>query len=202
MDIDGSLSARTSSPAMIDPEDRRTELATIAANLIGKDGMRAATIRNVAAEAGYSTKIVTHYFADKSELLFRVHYDAAMRAQQRFDAAFANDPCDIQGGLEAFLPLNRDTIRDWKIFVASWDAAFSEGIFLDRQRYWLRNARDLIRNILLARRGAGLDTHNDPDEAPRLLMIVQGIATQAVFGERMWSPRNQVRILADELRRI
>jgi AcrR family transcriptional regulator len=188
-------------PIVIDHEDRRSELATIAADLIGKDGMRAATIRNVAAEAGYSTKIVTHYFADKSELLFRVYYDAAIRSQRRFDEIFARNPCDIQGGLESFLPLSPETLRDWKIFIASWDMAFSEGIFLDRQLYWMRNARELIRAILLARREAGLDTHNDPEEAPRLLMIVQGIATQAIFGERMWSPRNQIRTLAAELRR-
>jgi len=188
-------------PAVVDHDERRAEIVMIAANVIGRGGLKAATIRNVAAAAGCSTKVITHYFADKSELLFRVYYDAAMRSQHRFDTSFARDPCDLQAALEAFLPLDQDIVRDWKIFIASWDMAFSEGIFLDRQRFWLKNARQLIQQVLEARRIAGCSVHADVKEAQRLLMLVMGIASQAVFGERIWSASNQRRILAEELLR-
>lgn len=186
-------------PLVVDHEARRAELVRIAAERIGRYGLRGATIRAVAEEAGYSTKAVTHYFADKSELMIRVYREAAQRSQDRFDAAIANDPCDLQGALEALMPLAPDTVRDWKIFIGTWDLAFSEGEFHDRQLYWLNNARTIIAHLLDVRRSAGYKEHADPSEAPRLLMIVTGIASQAIFGEALWSPENQRKALAREL---
>ena len=188
-------------PIVVDHEKRRADLVDIAANMIGRYGMKGATIRAVAAAAGYSTKAVTHYFADKSELMFRVYSEAAQRAQVRFDNAVATDPCNLQLALEALLPLDAETLRDWKIFIGSWDLAFEEGIFLDRQLHWHRNARRIIAEVLAARRAHGLTDHADPAESPRLLMIVMGIASQAIFDETLWSPANQRRVLADELGR-
>jgi AcrR family transcriptional regulator len=173
----------------------------IAADRIGRFGMKGATIRGVAEEAGYSTKAVTHYFPDKSGLMFRVYLEAALRSQERFDKAIAHDPLDIQGALEALLPIDPDSLRDWRIFIGSWDLAFSEGEFRDRQLYWQNNAREVIAKVLAARRDGGHGDHADPNEAPRLLMIVTGIATQAIFGDEYWSPSAQKAALAKELAR-
>jgi AcrR family transcriptional regulator len=56
-------------PAVIDHDARRTALAEIAADLVANGGAEAATVRAVAAAAGFSTKAVTHYFPDKRALL-------------------------------------------------------------------------------------------------------------------------------------
>ena len=56
-------------PKVVDIAERRSELAAAAAQLIARSGVGAATIREVAAEAGWTTGALTHYFADKRELL-------------------------------------------------------------------------------------------------------------------------------------
>ena len=56
-------------PKIVDVEQRRAELADAAARLIARSGIEAATMREVAAEAGLTTGALTHYFADKHELL-------------------------------------------------------------------------------------------------------------------------------------
>jgi len=44
-------------------------ITRVAAEVIACEGVEAATVRRVSAVAGYSTSIVTYYFADKHELL-------------------------------------------------------------------------------------------------------------------------------------
>ena len=56
-------------PKVVDIAERRNELAAAAAQLIARSGVGAATLREVAAEAGWTTGALTHYFADKRELL-------------------------------------------------------------------------------------------------------------------------------------
>ena len=56
-------------PKVVDIDERRAELAAAAAQLIARAGVGAATMRDVAAEAGWTTGALTHYFADKRELL-------------------------------------------------------------------------------------------------------------------------------------
>jgi AcrR family transcriptional regulator len=56
-------------PLVVDHDLRRREVAEIAYGLIAQGSTDAATVRNVAAEAGYSTNIVSHYFSGKKDLL-------------------------------------------------------------------------------------------------------------------------------------
>ena len=56
-------------PKIVNSDVRRLELADVAARLIARGGLGATTMRDVAAEAGFTTGSVTHYFADKRELL-------------------------------------------------------------------------------------------------------------------------------------
>ena len=56
-------------PRVVDVEQRRAELTDATARLIAKSGIGAATMRDVAAEAGWTTGALTHYFTDKRDLL-------------------------------------------------------------------------------------------------------------------------------------
>ncbi|MET0910334.1 MAG: TetR family transcriptional regulator, partial [Ilumatobacteraceae bacterium] len=50
-------------PKVVDIQERRAELAAAAAQLIARAGVGAATMREVAAEAGWTTVALTHYFS-------------------------------------------------------------------------------------------------------------------------------------------
>ncbi len=56
-------------PKQVDHEQRRREVAAVAADLVAAHGRRALTVRNVADAAGYSTTVVSHYFDDLADLL-------------------------------------------------------------------------------------------------------------------------------------
>jgi TetR/AcrR family transcriptional repressor of bet genes len=183
-------------PLPTDHEDRRRALSLIAAERIAATGLDSVTIRGLAAIAGCSTTIVTHYFANKRALLQRTYTDAALRAQARVDGALSRDPADIEGCLEALLPLDDEGLRDWKVYLAFWQTASADPDFAEEQRRWLANARSLIRGALAAAGATDMDA-----EARRLLTLVQGIAVQAVFDEKDWSPEIQRQFVRLNLRR-
>jgi DNA-binding transcriptional regulator YbjK len=60
---------KVSMPKLVDPDQRRSELAQAVWTVIRRDGLQRASVRNVAREAGLSMGSLRHYFASQSELL-------------------------------------------------------------------------------------------------------------------------------------
>lgn len=56
-------------PKQVDHAERRHQLADALWTIAERDGFAAATVRNVAAEAGVSVGMVQHYFSTKDEML-------------------------------------------------------------------------------------------------------------------------------------
>ncbi|MCK9564403.1 MAG: TetR family transcriptional regulator [Bacteroidales bacterium] len=189
-------------PAHVNHQDRRLAIAEIVADIIATRGLDGVTIRNVAGAAGYSTTIVTHYFSNKYDLLKHTHQIAAAQAQKRVHAVLARDPTNLRGCLEALLPINKASLRDWKIYFAFWQVATFNPDFTEQEKRSTQHARDLIALTLDARREAGLlaDDIEIPALARRLLTIVQGIAIQAIVDTVEWSPARQREFLTAELR--
>ncbi len=56
-------------PKIVDHEARRAEIVNAVWQLVSRDGIAAATMRNIAKQAGCSNGILSHYFADKADIL-------------------------------------------------------------------------------------------------------------------------------------
>lgn len=65
----------------MDHAQRRTDLARAACAVIARSGVDGATMRAVAAEAGCTTGMVRHYYADRQELVVAA-LDAATAAAE------------------------------------------------------------------------------------------------------------------------
>ena len=70
-------------PRQVDHAARRAELADAATELIADVGVDGLRLRDVAARAGCTTGMLTHYFADKRELLRFTFGHLARRTGQR-----------------------------------------------------------------------------------------------------------------------
>jgi AcrR family transcriptional regulator len=188
-------------PKFVDAEARRREVTQIAAGLIVSGGRAALTVRNVAEAAGCSSTVVSHYFTDMADLFHETYSLAAMRANRRVTAVLDRDPADIVGLIEAVLPLDRERIEDWRIWFAFWSEALTSPGFANEQR---RRAQATLLRIahcltLLAERGA-LTAGIDVDAAAhRLAALIPGIASEAIFDARRWTPTRQRRVLRSEL---
>lgn len=176
-------------PAIVDHESRREHVARIAADIIARIGIDALTMRQIAAEAGFSTAIVTHYFANKQELLLYTYRIAALNAQGRVAAALDADAGDLLGCLEALLPRDDASRQDWKVYLAFWHIAVLDPAFAAEQASQALNARAILRRVLVARAASGRPPRPEDIDAvaQRLLVLVIGVAVQAVFDPVTWS---------------
>ena len=188
-------------PAVVNHEERRQQIARIAADLISSVGLDAMTMREIAAAAGFSTTIVTHYFANKRELMLYTYRASVEHAQARVDAVIARDACDLPASIEALLPFDESSLKDWKVFLAFWQIAQVDPDFAAEQRAQAANADNILRRVLKARAAAGRGLSEADVEATsrRLLVFIVGLAVQAVFDTLGWSPQAQRAFLAAEL---
>lgn len=190
-------------PALIDHESRRHQIARIAADIIARVGLEPLTMRQIAKEAGFSTTIVTHYFANKRELLLYTYRASVANTGERVEAALQSDPCDLQGCVESLLPGDEASLRDWKVYFAFWQMALVDAEFAAEQRGQVANARSILLRVLNARARAGLNRGANLDGvARRLVVVIQGIAIHSIFDPVDWSADGQRAFLNGELQAL
>jgi AcrR family transcriptional regulator len=182
--------------AELDHDARRREIAHIAMDLIAREGLEAATVRRIAAEVGFSTTIVTHYFADKQELLLWAYRAVDEWARERFDEAMASEPVDLAAYLLSMCAVREADRVNWRPLLGIWDRALRDPAFAAEWHGWIDTTLARIAAIVRMR---------DPDCADpitiarRLLAMVQGISLQSMFDRDSWSDETARRVLASEV---
>jgi AcrR family transcriptional regulator len=190
-------------PAIIDHEARRAALAEVAADLVASGGAEAATLRAVAAAAGFSTKAVTHYFPDKRALMLLTYRHAALSSRARTDASQPDGGGDIAALLHALLPTDPRIERDWRVWFSFWGVAIADPEFAAEQRQRVRDFVDQIAAILAVDpRSAHVASAQRRSLASALLAALVGIVTQAIFDPETWPPEQQTRAIDEALVRI
>lgn len=190
-------------PAVIDHDARRAALAEIAADLVASGGAEAATVRAVAAAAGFSTKAVTHYFPDKRALMLLTYRHAALSSQARTDASQPADGGDIAALLHALLPTDPKVERDWRVWFSFWGIAIADSEFAAEQRARMHDFVDQISAILAVDPFcAHLAGEQRPVIASALLAALIGTVTQAIFDPEAWPAARQREAIAAALTRI
>lgn len=177
-------------PAVIDHDARRTALAEIAADLVATGGAEAATVRAVAAAAGFSTKAVTHYFPDKRALMLLTYRHAALTSQ----APQPEDRGDLAALFHALLPTDRRVERDWRVWFCFWGLAIADPEFAAEQRERMRGFVMQIEAVLAADPAFAHRAAADrPAIAGALFAALVGIVTQAIFDADSWPPCRQTK---------
>ncbi len=175
-------------PARGDHEQRRRDVARIAADLIATGGLAAATHRRIADAGGCSTTVVSHYFTDKRDLVDATYAEVGDRVTSRLDTALDSaDP--LPSVLETLLPLDEDRVRDWRLLFTFLGLAATDAELAAEQRNRATTARIRIEQAIVAEQEAGhVRTDIDVQAAGRfLLAVVLGIGMQALFDPADWT---------------
>lgn len=184
-------------PAPVDHDEKRRDLARIAATLIAERGLQAATIREVAARVGFSTTVVTHYFSTKREMLFAAYRHTAEQAQERFNATARSLPGDPLARLESLLPVDEESRQAWRLYFQFWPMADHDAEMADAQRWWNRHAVTLAARAL---QEAYPEIGALDEKAALVLSGLHGIAVQALFDPDEWPAERQRRMLRTQTR--
>jgi AcrR family transcriptional regulator len=171
--------------------------------VVAGHGIRAATMRAIAVEAGVTTGFITHYFADKQELIAEVLRYNNARALRRISRAIGTRRglAAVEAAVEAVLPVDGERRREWQVWVASWAQTSVGGDLAAGLSGGWRGLRLLLAELLGQALGAGelRDDVSVDYEAQRLLTMVAGAGLLAGVEAPTRVRREARRMLADHL---
>jgi AcrR family transcriptional regulator len=178
--------------AMVD--ERRAELAAAAARVIARSGLSGTTLRQVAAEAGWTTGALTHYFADKRALMrFTLETSLALRNERRSERDGLPPSDALRQTLVAALPTDDANRLHWIVTIAFCAHATGDDALALVQRDAYRSFRDHV--AYLVERSGCFRATEAMVEAERLIAALDGIALQALFDPESWPPGRQLSAL-------
>jgi AcrR family transcriptional regulator len=189
--------------ATIDGDARRRELGEALWRVVLREGIEAASVRKVAAEAGISKGSLRHVFPSQSELLTFAMQLIIDEVGARVAAADASgDVRDVvERRLHSLLVLDPETravIDVWLAFAARARVDPSLRPLRDethaRVRGLCRECVETLRAHGLTRNGLDLDR-----EAERLHALIDGLAMHATLAPEVTTPARQVELLAQHL---
>ncbi|WP_433378802.1 TetR/AcrR family transcriptional regulator [Streptosporangium sp. CA-115845] len=193
-------------PKIVDHEERREEVIEAARRIILREGIEAATTRAIAKEAGYSNGVLTHYFADKDDIMLSALRSSHRRIVERLRGKLAG-----LTGLAALrellldnLPLDEERTRESGLEVGFWSRSMTSPAMLEAQRTEAEELRYLVRSLLgAAVAGGEISTTEDLDDVTeRLLALVDGLSVhRLLYPGRLGTARLE-RVLNAELDRL
>ena len=173
-------------PKVVDHEERRRELAGAVWRVILRDGVEGVSVREVAAEAGWSTGALRHYFGTKEELLasaVRLLEERVIRRLQKSTDGL--EPREaVRAALCEVLPLDEDRRMEGSIWFAYISRGLVDKKIAEEHEIIFDGLRELCVRIIHEMAEIGhLAPGLDPDrEAARLHALVDGLAVHGLVG--------------------
>jgi AcrR family transcriptional regulator len=176
-------------PKRVDHDERRRELTGALLRIAGSRGLRAVTMREVAAEAGVSVRTVQYYFTDKRTLMLSGLAELAARLDQRVRdraAAIGTDLAPrtvLDVVLTAVLPTDERSRAD----SLAWTAYYADGLTAPEQAVnavqYPNALENWLTSVVTRAQDAGqIAADRDPrTEVVALLALANGL-TSSVLG--------------------
>ncbi|AWS42620.1 TetR/AcrR family transcriptional regulator [Streptosporangium sp. 'caverna'] len=193
-------------PKIVNHRERREEVVEATRRIILREGIEAATTRAIAREAGYSNGVLTHYFADKDDIMLSALHSSHRRIVERLRGKLAG-----LTGLAALrellldnLPLDDERVQESGLEIGFWSRSMTSPALHQAQRAEAEELRYLVRSLLGTAAEAGeITTTEDLDDvAERLLALVDGLSVhRLLYPDRLGAERLE-RLLGAELDRL
>ncbi|MEV7235354.1 TetR/AcrR family transcriptional regulator [Streptomyces sp. NPDC051020] len=196
-------------PKRVDHEERRAQIAEALIQVAGRRGLHAVGMRDVAAEAGVSLRLVQYYFETKEKLLFyglqhlTDRFTARVGARLRAAGTNPGPRATIEALLLASLPTD-DEGRTFHLLYSSYsilsvtDEALAAQPFISNPDA----AENALTGLLEQAQASGLTGPGIAarTEAISLLAMTATMGTSILVGQR--SPESAIAVLRHHLDRI
>lgn len=202
-------------PRKVDHEERRDQIAEVALRVILRDGLDGVTVRGIAAEAGWSTGSLRHYFANQHELQSYVVRYATDTTRARVlprvqrPRQVASPVEHVASIVEELLPLDAERREEYALWsaIVEWERRYPPP---GGSRTW-QDQRALYRQCIAALQAK--ETAGDPAQALRphpdaqveewaaiLHTVADGLAAQLIATPAEMTPESARALLRSLLR--
>jgi AcrR family transcriptional regulator len=181
-------------PKRVHHDERRRQLTDALLRIASTRGLQAVTMREVAAEAGVSLRLVQDYFTDKQTLLDSGLAELAARPDRRVKARAAEAGGNLSVRqvfdlvLGAILPADEPSRLDQLAWPAYYAAALTDPAFADAAAGGMANPQaleDFLTAKLTAQQAGIVDADRVPrTEVAALLARANGLTSGILAGQR------------------
>lgn len=193
-------------PKVVDHEARRRDISEAVWRVVARRGLEAATVRDIAEEAGVSTGVLSHYFDGKDEILAHALRSSIEETVERVErrGGEVSGMEALRGVLREYMPLDGGRREMWSVWLSFWGKAVHDEGLAGEQRAWYTKWRGVVRGLLRETQkeggiAEGLDAGR---EAERLVALVDGIGIQATFEPERLTPEAQTKLLDEHLEKL
>jgi len=193
-------------PKIVDHELRRQELVSATWRVMARTGIMGVTTREIAREAGVSTGVLAHYFADKEELLAAAlrlsHQQVYARIYERTQGLLGMDAIRVVM-LEA-LPLDEQRLLEAQIETNFQSLALGNSGLRELQHEEFERFWDALHyRVCEAQKLGQIWPESDPsDITHELIILVEGLSLEAVLYPSRATPQRQCQTLNAILDRL
>jgi TetR/AcrR family transcriptional regulator, transcriptional repressor of bet genes len=179
-----------------DHELRRRKIAQVAAEVIAREGVEAATVRHIAAQLNCSTTLITDCFEDKTELLVCAYRFVSTNTLTQFQQRVAHNPGDILESLVSLSAVDENSWCGWRVHVAFWEKAVRNPVLAAEQRACIATSRQYIESAIETGFGPG---GNIGGAAQLVIALIHGISIQVLFENESWSRDHISKLLSSQI---
>lgn len=138
-------------PKEVDIDEKRSEFIDASIEVISEQGLGAATMRRVAQQAGCTTGALTHYFANRHDLLVQTLRAVHDNAADRMTAAVDKTPLPVdqlRAVILESLPLDDARLMEWRVWLAFWGASMDDATLTAENDRRYKEWRDALATLL------------------------------------------------------
>jgi AcrR family transcriptional regulator len=168
----------------VDPVERKRLIARTTAAIIAADGIDSATVRRIAAELGFSTRSITHYYKDKEQLLDWTCQYMEQEGHAHVSAPLEHDPLALIECLVAMTAIDPKSHDLWKVYLAFWERSARDSNFAAKLESWIERANALVATVIMRRNPECLSAERCARE---LIALVNGISVQILMQPAAWT---------------
>jgi len=164
------------------PEQRRAAIIDATVGVMLRQGIAAATVRDVASEMGTSSGLIHHYFGSMDELLAEAFEQVASADLSRTWAAVEADADPISQLAVFFANYNRPG-EQWsmQVWLDAWAEAARRPALQQTSRRLNEEWQGLVATLIRGGVSAGVMVCDEPDAAAwRIISLLDGLALQSV----------------------
>jgi AcrR family transcriptional regulator len=187
-------------PRQVDRAERREVISEAVWQIVSEHGLDGLTLRAVAAAAGCTTGMVTHYFRDKKALLSHARSVMHRRMADRIDALPAQgSPRDtLHLVAEQALPLDAERRLETVVWTYFQLSTRTDPDLLHQHTVshasWVRRLTGLVRDAM-----PGPEARDLEWRVQSLVACLDGLAINAVTDPGAYPPELQRQVLATQL---
>jgi AcrR family transcriptional regulator len=151
-------------PKIIDHDQRRRDIVDVTWDLIVRGGIEAATMREIAAAAGFANGALKLYFPSKEDIIAATYERALDMMRQYVDLEGLRGLIALREICVSSMPIDDERITAGRVLMIFWQMSLANRTMHDKYLEHVREWRGLLHRFLTEGREDGDIVTGTPDE--------------------------------------